>query len=107
MIKKFEDFINESITYFDAIDDIRPDESIIVKFPANFELEYTKGHGSTTVHKFICDHLDIWYIYDDDYRAIKYFLHTEPYGTSICKIDDLTPESRKKVWDYLKNTPMK
>lgn len=106
MIKKFNDFINESETYFDAIDDLRPDDSIIVKFPPNFELEYTEG-SSTTKHKFICDHLDIWYVLDDDYRAIKYFFHTEQYGSSICQIEKLTPESRKKVWDYLKNTPMK
>lgn len=106
-IKNFESFINESRTYQDEIDDIRPDDSVIVKFPENFELEYTFSFDkNTNVKKFICDFLDVWYVVDDDFRTIKYFFHEKGKKSSTCQEHHLTPESSEKVLNYLKNTPI-
>jgi hypothetical protein len=103
MIKKFEEFICEqkNLSYEELAKELYPGESVIVQFPPNFELDVEVGSPK----KFICGSLDIYCNDDDDRRgALHYLLHKSPDGRghSVCKTWQLTPESREKVYNFIK-----
>lgn len=127
MMKTFEEFISERWgsaidknkvqTYADLVDDVYPGESVDVYFPEGFELEcHLYRGGEAKLVKFNCAKLNVYYWDDDDHRCIDYYYYeseddykaryNDKWYSHICKDSDLTKESRAKVEEYLKNTPV-
>ena len=80
-----------------------PGDSFDVILPPNFELKYQRFH--TERQTFICSRLNAYYWDDDDHCKLDRYLYGEDSKSWVCKIEDLTPESRHKLLYYLMSTP--
>ena len=92
--------------YAEVISDMRPGDSVDVKFPEGFVLEYrawTMDAGYKIV-QFECTRMNAWYWDDDDHCCLDKYFYTSDKDSHVCKASALTQESYKKVWDYLRNT---
>ena len=89
----------------------------VIYFPEGFELEcHLYRGGEAKLVKFNCAKLNVYYWDDDDHRCIDYYYYeseddykaryNDKWYSHICKDSDLTKESRAKVEEYLKNTPV-
>ena len=90
---------------YEQIANMRPGDSINVKFPEGFELEYTRWTpGGEKLIKFNCSELKVWYWDEDDHRCKDYYYYPSGDGVNnwACKQRSLTEESQKKVWEYLR-----
>lgn len=93
-------------TLQDQIYDMRRGDSLEVVFPEGFELSYTIGVDKE-VRTFICVNMHAYYWDEDDHCCLdKYFYGArkdEGIHNWTCKYYALTPESKKKLNDYLAN----
>lgn len=87
-------------SYLEVIEDMYPGDSIHVKFPENFELEYKRIFMDES-QKFICNELQAYYWDEDDHCCKDLYFYTPDKENWVCKHWDLTPESTQKVKNYL------
>ena len=94
---------------------VYPGESVNVIFPEGFELEYKKavmdenGNFIQCIFASICTRMRAYYWDDDDHRCLDFYFYNDNeeskgfLGIShFCKFWDLTPESQKKVEEFVK-----
>ena len=94
-------------TLFEQINDMRRGDSLDVVFPEGFEISY-KLYTDNEPKTFICVSMNAYYWDEDDHRCLdKYFYgvkkEDDPFYNWTCKEHALTPESRKKLYNYLSN----
>lgn len=97
-------------TLQDQVYDVFPGESLDIFFPEGFELSYVSHRWGEKdeVKTFICERVNVYYWDDDDHRCKDLYFYeantnNDPWHTWTCKEYSLTPESRKKLTDYLAN----
>ena len=97
-------------TLKDQIRNVFPGESLDIFFPEGFELSYVRRHYDRPDETltFICERLDVYYWDDDDHRCKDLYFYeanttNNPFHNWTCKEYSLTPESRRKLDEYLSN----
>ena len=97
-------------TLREQIKDVYPGESLDIFFPEGFELSYIfRRYGQKDeVKTFICEHMNVYYWDDDDHRCKDLYFYeanvnNNTFHNWTCKDYYLTPESRKKLDEYLAN----
>jgi hypothetical protein len=110
IIKSYEQFVNEAHlnkadrTYQSIIYDMYLGDALTIYLPEDFVLEYERGFGEfLKKDKFECNMIKLWYWDEDDHQGLDYYFHTPGENQWVCKLGDLTPESYKKLKDYLKS----
>ena len=95
-------------TLKDQIYDVRPGDSLDIFFPEGFELSYVKHHFDKPDETitFICERLDVYYWDEDDHRCRDLYFYEankndDPWHSWTCKKHSLTPESLRKLDEYL------
>lgn len=94
---------------------VYPGDSVDVLFPEGFELEYKRavmdenGDVIQCIFTSICTRMNAYYWDDDDHRCLDFYFYNDneeaktPLGVShFAKLYDLTPESQKKVEEFVK-----
>lgn len=90
----------EYLTYhFRELLDMHPDDSFGMNIEGSLKLEYSKNEKTTiNVVKVTGYYWD-----DDDHRKLDFWLWEENKTKWTCKLMDLTVESRKKLYEYIKS----
>ena len=94
---------------------VHPGESVDVIFPEGFTVEYNKivwdgmVPRRTVAYATVCTRMNAYYWDDDDHRCLDFYFYNDneetksPLGVShFAKLWDLTPESQKKVEEFVK-----
>ena len=89
------------------IEQMLPGDSINVFFPQGFKVAYTKtefradGSLGKVVRYEELARMNAYYWDDDDHRTKDYYFY-DAQGNRFAKQYDLTDESLKKVWEFIK-----
>lgn len=90
--------------------DIYPGDSIDIHFPEGFTLDYEKtmmddnGEFVKRIFTSPCTRMNAYYWDEDDHRCLDFYFYNDNDDNSnwFAKQYYLTPESRKKVEDFLR-----
>ena len=95
---------------------VHPGDSVDVKFPEGFELEYKRavmdenGDIIQCIFASICTRMNAYYWDNDDHRRLDFYFYNDNeesegiLGVShFAKFRDLTPDSRKKVEEFVRS----
>lgn len=86
---------------------MRPGDSINVLFPMGFKVVYTRterradGSWGKVVHSEELSRMNAWYWDEDDHCTKDYYLYDKE-GKRFAKAEDLTADSRQKMWNYIR-----
>lgn len=89
------------------IEQMIPGDSINVFFPQGFKVVYTKtefradGTLGKVVRSEDLARMNAWYWDEEDHCTLDYYFY-DADNNRFAKNNDLTDESREKVWEFLK-----
>ena len=92
---------------YEQIADMRPGDSINVKFPEGFTIEYEKtqlvdGKWIKVIEKSPCTRMNVWYWDEDDHCCKDYYFYNGTDHSWFCKGRSVTKESWEKINAYLR-----
>lgn len=91
---------------YEQIADMRPGDSINVKFPEGFTIEYEKtklvdDKWVKVIETSPCTRMNVYYWDDDDHCCKDYYFYNGENTGWFCKGRSLTKESWEKIYSHL------
>lgn len=96
----------KNVSLFDQISNMRPGDSIDVRFPEGFTVDYIKTRWVDDKYVDVietspCTRMNAWYWDEDDHCCKDYYFYNGDDGNWFCKGRSITKESWVKINTYL------